>query len=300
MNCASAKQIPIPRLLQTLGVTQVLEKGSSIWYHSPCSPSGDKTPSLQVSLDGYMFTDWSTGRSGNIIDLAMAIRGTNSVSEALEFIASLTGEARPSLSSSIRTSHSVSTQNVRKPQKPRIEIIETSPLHSPALLDYVSRRNIPATIAMRYCSEVLFRVAGQKRMAPYYAIGFQNNSGGFELRNAFAKMATAPKDITTIGNVNSGYALVFEGCFDFLTAAALGIFDCQHSYAIVLNTTSLLNRAFDSLTGAASVECYLDNDDAGRRATRTIMETKIGIVTDCSSFYQHYKDLNEYWCSVRS
>ncbi len=300
MNCASAKLIPIPSLLHTLGVTQAFQKGASIWYHSPCSLSGDKNPSLQVSLDGYMFTDWSTGLSGNIIDLAMAIKGTNSVSEALEFIASLTGEAKPPLSSFLRTSYGIGTQDVRKPQKPRIEIIETTPLHSPALLNYVARRNIPMPIAMRYCSEVLFKVAGQKRMAPYYAIGFQNDSGGFELRNAFVKMATAPKDITTIGNMNSGHGLVFEGCFDFLTAATLGIFDRQHTYAIVLNTTSLLHRAFDSLIGAASVECYLDNDDAGRRATRTIMETKIGIVTDCSSFYQHYKDLNEYWCSVRS
>lgn len=296
MNCLHAKKIPIPLLLEKQGILPVTRNASGTWYHSPWSLSGDRRPSLQVSPDGRMFKDWSSGAQGNIIDLAMALQGTSSVSRALEFIDELVGNMGTVPTSPPPKRGATNTHY----EKSKIEIVETSPIHSPALLAYVGRRNIPATIAMRYCSEVLFKVAGQKRMAPYYAIGFQNDSGGFELRNAFAKMATAPKDITTIGNMNSGYALVFEGCFDFLTAAALGIFDCQHSYAIVLNTTSLLHRAFDSLTGAASVECYLDNDDAGRRATRTIMETKIGIVTDCSSFYQHYKDLNEYWCSVRS
>lgn len=296
MNCSAAKLIPIQLLLKALGIMPAHEKASGSWYPSPWSTSGDRRPSLQVSPDGRMFKDWSSGAQGNIIDLAMALQGTSSVSRALEFIEELVGNM-----GTVPTSPPPKrgTTNAHY-EKSKIEIVETSPIHSPALLDYVGRRNIPEPIAMRYCSEVLFKVAGQKRMAPYYAIGFQNDSGGFELRNAFVKMATAPKDITTIGNMNSGHGLVFEGCFDFLTAATLGIFDRQHTYAIVLNTTSLLHRAFDSLTGAASVECYLDNDDAGRRATRTIMETKIGIATDCSSFYQHYKDLNEYWCSVRS
>lgn len=294
MNCASAKQIPIPRLLQNLGVTQVLEKGSSIWYHSPCSPSGDKTPSLQVSLDGYMFTDWSTGRSGNIIDLAMAIRGTNSVSEALEFIASLTGEARPSLSSSIRTSHSVGTQNVRKSQKPRIEIIDTSPLHSPALIDYVSRRNIPAPIAMRYCSEVTFKVAGQKRKAPYFAIGFPNDSGGYELRNAYVKLATAPKDITTIGDISHGQAYVFEGFFDFLSAIVLNIFDTRKAFAVILNSTSLHKRAIKHLDIASNIICLLDHDDAGRSATHAIIDKFPSRATDHSYIYQRNNDINDF------
>lgn len=295
MNCNTAKQIPIPLLLEKQGILPVTRNASGSWYHSPWSPSGDRRPSLQVSPDGRMFKDWSSGTQGNIIDLAMALQGTSSVSRALEFIDELVGNMGTVPTSPPPKRGATNTLY----EKSKIEIVEISPIHSPALLDYVGRRNIPAPIAMRYCSEVLFKVAGQKRMAPYYAIGFQNDSGGFELRNPFVKMATAPKDITTIGNMNSGHGLVFEGCFDFLTAATLGIFDRQHTYAIVLNSTSLLQRALDGLTGAVSVECYLDHDETGRRATKTILEHMIDIASDCSSFYQHYKDLNEYRCSVR-
>ena len=293
MNCTSAKQIPIPRLLESQGILPVCQNASGIWYHSPWSLNGDHKPSLQVSHDGFKYNDWSTGRGGTIIDLAQAIIGSNSVSQALAFIDGLGFAREVPIPSSYLRPVPTSTQ-----KKPRIDIIATSPLHSPALLEYITTRNIPLPIAMQYCTEVQYRIAGQKRTAPYYAIGFKNNSGGFELRNARVKMASSPKDITTLGNTSSGQAYVFEGCFDCLSAMALDIFDPLEAFAVVLNSTSLIQRAIDCCKGAASACCYLDNDDAGRRATQRFLDQMPDIAADCSSLYPHSKDLNEYLCET--
>lgn len=297
MNCSNAKKIPIPLLLEKQGVLPVSRNASGIWYHSPWSPSGDRRPSLQVSPDGRMFKDWSSGQQGNIIDLAMFVRGTNSVSQALDFMDKLVGNmgAAPTSPAPERDA------TIAHHKKSKIEIVETSPLHSPALLDYFCNRHISVTVAMQYCSEVKYRMAGQKRVEPFFAIGFKNDSGGYELRNAFTKLATSPKDITTLGDTKSGHALVFEGCFDFLSAVVLGIFLPNESFAVVLNSTSLVQRAIERLAGAMSVRCYFDNDDAGKRATDFITNSlPTGIAIDCSSFYQQNKDVNEYLIESRT
>lgn len=297
MNCSSAKQIPIPLLLEKQGILPVTRNASGTWYHSPWSPSGDRRPSLQVSPDGRMFKDWSSGVQGNIIDLAMAVQGTSSVSRALDFMDKLVGNMGTFLTSPALERDATNGRH----KKSQIEIVETTSIHSPALLDYLSRRNIPVTVAMQYCSEVKYRMAGQKRAAPFFAVGFRNDSGGYELRNAFAKLANSPKDITTLGDTKCGHALVFEGCFDFLSAVVLGIFLPNESFAVVLNSTSLVQRAIERLAGATSVKCYLDNDDAGKRATDFITNSlPTGIAINSSSIYQPNKDLNEYLIGSRT
>lgn len=289
MNCSTAKQIPIPLLLEKQGILPATRNASGTWYHSPWSPSGDRRPSLQVSPDGRMFKDWSSGQQGNIIDLAMFVRGTNSVSQALDFLDKLVGNMGAVPTSPAPERDATNAHN----KKSKIEIVETSPLHSPALLDYFCKRHISVAVAMQYCSEVNYRMAGQKRVAPFFAIGFKNDSGGYELRSAYTKLATSPKDITTLGDTKCGHALVFEGCFDFLSAVELGIFAPHDSFAIVLNSTSLVHRAIDRLAGAETIKCYLDHDDAGIRATHIIAHSfPAGIVIDSSS-YQH-KDLNDF------
>lgn len=296
MNCSNAKKIPIPLLLEKQGVLPVSRNASGIWYHSPWSPSGDRRPSLQVSPDGRMFHDWATGAQGTIIDLAMAVLGTNSVSLALDFMGGLVGNMGTVLTSPAPERDATNEHH----KKSQIEIVETSPLHSPALLNYLSKRHIPVTVAMQYCSEVKYRMAGQKRVEPFFAIGFKNDSGGYELRNAFVKLANSPKDITTLGDTKSGHAFVFEGGFDFLSAVVLGIYAPNNSFAVVLNSTSLVHRAIDRLAGAMSVNCFLDNDDAGKRATDFITSSlPTGIAIDSSSFYQQ-KDLNEYLIGSRN
>jgi hypothetical protein len=92
-------------------------------------------------------------------------------------------------------------------------VIATKPLTNPALCRYVNARKIPLEIAKQYCKEVDFELYNKK----YSAIGFENTSGGFELRNEHFKGSTSPKDVTQISTAEAKDISVFEDFFSFLS-----------------------------------------------------------------------------------
>ncbi len=286
MNCAQAKTIPIPTLLASLGMTPLRYDSRGSFYRSPWSPNGDHHPSLQVSPDGHAFHDWSSGRSGSIIDLALQLDGVKSVSDALRVIE---GVAPANLT------HSPIKPSADKKRKDSAIVIDNvTALRSMRLLGYLWGRGIHREVAAEYCREVHYHLSGRPDK-PYYAIGWHNDSGGYELRNAFVKLASAPKDITTVTDLAECPYFVFEGFVDFLSAIEIGLLPSHTPSwnAIVMNSTALLDTTIAALSNASQVYCLLDHDDAGRRATHAIMEA-FPTATDYSSFYAASKDLNDY------
>ena len=78
----------------------------------------------------------------------------------------------------------------------------------------------------------------------------------------------------------------------YLSARVLGIGGGEDH--LVLNSVSNVARAYRHLDGYGRVQCFLDNDEAGRR-TLEALRTRYGErVSDCSSIYGGCKDLNEY------
>lgn len=57
----------------------------------------------------------------------------------------------------------------------------------------------------------------------YFAIGFKNKSGGYEVRNLFFKGCMSPKDITHIRQQGEPRytCYVFEGMMDYLSFLSL-------------------------------------------------------------------------------
>lgn len=142
----------------------------------------------------------------------------------------------------------------------------------------------------------------------YFAIGFKNKSDGYEVRNRFFKGCMSPKDITHIRQQGEPRytCYVFEGMMDYLSFLSLRLqkfpscpsLDAQDY--VILNSTSNVDKAIDTLHGYERISCLLDNDDAGRKATFAI-ETALGYrVRDASHLYSEYKDLNDYLCGVKS
>ncbi|MCK7557559.1 toprim domain-containing protein [Chitinophaga sedimenti] len=131
----------------------------------------------------------------------------------------------------------------------------------------------------------------------YYAIGFENDKGGFELRNAQIKLSNSPK-ATTFIPVDSPALRVFEGCFDFLTFKMLQErFDLSPSNFLILNTVAFLRESLPLIRQYSSVTLYLDHDAAGRRATEQVIQEHPA-ACDGSAFYDGAKDLNEWFVSV--
>ena len=91
--------------------------------------------------------------------------------------------------------------------------------------------------------EVRFALAGKT----CYALGFKNDSGGYELRNKNFKGSGSPKDIRFIENGSNTLA-VFEGFFDFLSYRSLYYKQQGHlGNFLVLNSASFFEKSLQKL-----------------------------------------------------
>ena len=63
--------------------------------------------------------------------------------------------------------------------------------------------------------------------------------------------------------------------------------------SIMLNSLTLLPKLISSLHAYTMIESFLDNDEAGDRATKQHIDTGLSI-KDMRACYAPYKDVNEY------
>ena len=66
---------------------------------------------------------------------------------------------------------------------------------------------------------------------------------------------------------------------------------------LVLNSVTNIHKAAKRLSRYDSVQCFLDNDEAGRNAYLQLSKELGKTVTDASTLYNGFKDLNEYLCA---
>ena len=63
--------------------------------------------------------------------------------------------------------------------------------------------------------------------------------------------------------------------------------------SIILNSHTLLPKLIPTLHPYPIIECFLDNDEAGDRATKQLFNAGLP-VKDMRACYAPYKDINEY------
>ena len=291
MNTNEAKQIRIEEYLHSLGYSPVRRQGGSLWYKSPFR--NEQEPSFKVNTERNLWYDFGAGRGGNIIALAQELYASDSLPYLLERIAEQAPGVRP-------VSFSFGGQPVSKPSFQQLEAV---PLSSPALLSYLRQRGINTELAKRECREVRYLTDGK----PYFAIGFPNRSGGYEIRNKFFKGCIAPKDITHIRQEQpKETCYLFEGFMDYLSFLTLRLERCPERPEldgqdyIVLNSTSNLSKAIQPLGGYGHVHCFLDNDRAGMEAVRELQKEYGLRIRDVLYIYGGYNDLNDFLCGKRS
>jgi hypothetical protein len=202
------------------------------------------------------------------------------------------GKAMQLLEQRIAGSASFSFQRERDFQpenrnKRTITICNTCVLTNPGLLGYLRERSINIEIAKLHCQEVHYSVNGK----PYFAVGFKNDTGGYELRNKYFKGCTS-KDITTV-KAGSNTCQLFEGFMDYLSFLTMRNWQQSKADVIVLNSLSNLVKVKNIQTTYGSIATFLDNDEAGKRAVQELKSCYRN-VTDQSGFYAKHKDLNDY------
>jgi DNA primase len=255
----------------------------------------ERTASFSVNYRENVWYDHGIGAGGSIIDLVAQMEGC-SIGEAIRrleneaFGSGSAGIGVGALSFSSHRDIPLSAWQT-EPEKPSIEIVSVEELKHPALVEYLSSRGIDPTMARKYCNEVRYRIGGRD----YFAIGFRNDAGGWELRNRNFKGSSTPKSITTINN-DSDTVMVFEGFIDFLSYLSLKQNPSPTIDTTVLNSVTNLRRAIPFLKSHRTIHAFLDNDEAGRKALDSLRESLPGSeVVDQSPFYRNHKDLNDYW-----
>jgi len=296
LTCGQAKKIDLVDYLTVLGYSPQKIRNSDYWYLSPLRD--EKTASFKVDRKLNVWYDHAEGIGGDLIDF-----GTRyfkcSVRDLLKNLSQNPDQSfsfhQPLFANS---SHSI-PQSFAGEKKEELEskivISETRQIADKSLLRYLELRNIPLNIAHNFCREVDFLLYGKQ----YRAIGFQNNSGGYELRSADFKGSGSPKGVTFFDN-NSTQIAVFEGFFNFLSFQSIASKkDGSLTNLLVLNSLSFFERSRHLMEKYEKINLYLDRDKAGLKFTQQALKWNESKYRDQSSLYQDYKDLND-WSMDRS
>jgi len=278
----NVKNISIKEFLAEQGILPKQERSSYGLYLSPFRE--EHTPSFKVDYVQNLWYDFGTGDGGSIVDLVMKLNGCSFQEVITDVNQYVSTTARQANGFSFHRNGSLNGEPLRT-------ILNILPITHPKLVVWVRERGIELELANRYCKEIHYR----NRDKDYFSVGFRNDKGGYELNNRPGfKSCIPPKDITTIRN-NKDVCLVFEGFWDFLSYLTIQKIEKTKYDVAVLNSTTNLQKAMDFLKSHREVYTYLDNDEAGQKATESIRSAH-STVHNRSTKYAGYKDLNDYLC----
>lgn len=270
------KCLSIRDYLSRWGIQPARENTRCGFYLSPFR--AEHTSSFKVDYAQNLWCDFGTGEGGSIIDLVMRMENC----DFMQAVQSLDNGEIKTTASTIPVP--------AMPTAPALRILSDAPLRHPALVSYLQSRGIDPATASTYCREVRYAVGGKT----FFAVGFRNDAGGWELRSEHFKGGSSPKHITTIDN-RSDTVIAFEGFMDFLSYLTLKIPQPLRIDAAVLNSVVNLPKAMPFLERHRVVHTFFDNDEAGRRATTQVQQLAPAVeAVDQSPLYRRHNDLNEY------
>ena len=276
MNCKQFNTIPLEEVLVSLEHLPTKQNEKEAWFLNPFST--ENHASFKLDKRNNVWYLHSEGIGGNNIDFMIKYLNA-SVKKVLEW-------AEKQNFSSFQQQFDVHSQN----SKPNYHITEIKELQNENLKIYLQQRGLSPTV-YSLVKEVHFAI-GEKKL---YAIGFENLSGGWELRNQFYKGSLLKKDISVV-NLNNNLeknknVVVFEGFIDALSFVEMKPF--YKGDLLVMNSVSLLNKTKEYLKNYSEFHLFLDNDKAGENCKTSILKS-FPEAKNHSEIYALHKDLNDY------
>ena len=293
MNIETAKRISIVSILQNLNIKAERESPNDAWYLSPIRK--ENTPSFIVYKRKNRWYDYGAALGGDILDFACAYLGhigkPHTAHDGLCWLDQIIG-----LNSKIPTL--IVEQEQKKPTK--LKFVSAVAIKNRSLLRLLEDRGISLNTGKKYLKEV--RYLNTQTNTHMFALGFQNDEDGYELRSSIFKGSLKKKYLTFIRGSNEIQTSIhiFEGLFDFLAAieihgAVLEKYDC-----IILNSISFVDTslAYISSMDYQFVHTYMDNDDAGILAQEkyaAFIASEPGLKhIPMNKVYEGYKDVNAW------
>ena len=279
MNCNQFNSIKLEEVLVSLGHHPTKQNEKEAWYLNPFST--EIQAFFKLNKRNNVWYLHSEGIGENNIDF-MKKYLKSSVKEVLEW-------TEKQNFSSFQPQNVIQKQNSLNQN---YQITEIKELQNENLKKYLHQRGL-SQIIYPLIKEVHFTI-GEKNL---YTIGFENRSGGWELRNSFYKGSLLKKDISLI-NLNNQTenknVAVFEGFTDALSFVEMKPF--FNGDLLVMNSVSLLNRTKEYLKNYSEINLFLDNDKAGETCKNSILKS-FPEAKDHSEIYTLHKDLNDYLLS---
>ena len=283
LSCAEAKEIDLIKFLNLLGHLPKKIKGNDYWFLSPFR--NEKNPSFKVNRKFNVWYDHGMGKGGNMIDFGILFYKI-SVTELLEKLEQNNFFFHQHIGNI--------SKNENAGEKEKIKVVNVRQgITFLAITKYLQTRKIPVRIADAFCKEVDFRLYNKI----HTAIGFKNNTGGYELRNEYFKGSSSPKDLTLLTVNPSKKVLIFEGFFNFLSWQAMHqkniLLPKLQPNFLVLNSLSFFEKAKEIMEKYPSIHLYLDRDNSGMKITKEALSISNKYI-DESYKYKNHKDLNEF------
>ncbi|WPU95759.1 toprim domain-containing protein [Mucilaginibacter sabulilitoris] len=283
--------ISLVELLARLGYEPFKKSGKELMYFSMLR-SAENTPSLCVNEELGVWYDHGTGKGGTMIEFAKAYWQGLSFVEILDRI-------RQAADLSIDNASRKTSPERNRDQRPRAPVKIPHYLveqvkdlgNNPAITAYLQYRNI-WHVAGNQLKEVYYYVEDEKKnRKQFFAAGWQNENGGWEVRNKYFKGCLGRKGMSFIGTKDQRDLVLFEGYVNYLSWLT------EHQKKapkniLVLNSLSFLTAAIERSRHFEHVEVYFDHDPAGIQATEKLLKT-LPHATDQSGIYQQYNDYNE-------
>jgi DNA primase len=307
MTIDEIKSVSIYNWMKENGYGDGAKKGKNIFYCSPLR--SEATPSFVVNTDKNLWHDFGTGKGGNLINLVEQLNLTWTEHQVLGYLEQqikklgllFNEDYNARLEEEEKKRQWIEGKKAENEEKLNQETVVEMiiPLSHPRLRDYVLQRRIDYNIAQRYCKEVHYSLRGKS----YFAIAFENISNGMEARNKFNKRCIGKKSISVVHPTGTQQkeCCIFEGFFDMLTYMTLetwmpdiGVSVGKPCDLFVLNGVGEVKLLLPYLKDYDSIHCYLDNDEAGRATTKTIMAYYPDMAIDESYRYKDYGDLNDF------
>jgi hypothetical protein len=295
ISISEAKQIDMVNFLKTLGHTPKKIRNNDHWFLSPLRE--EKTPSFKVNRQLNVWYDHGTGEGGNLIDFGIRYFKC-SVTELLQ---KLPLQQSPGFSFHPHSFQPAGEKKKTSHEAGKIRIISNREISNHELQEYLNTRQIPLTIASQFCEEVSFELYHKKHIA----IGFKNDSGGYELRNQYFKGSSTPKEPRLILQNDSKDLAVFEGFFSFLSFQTIQQSELKdlidlptiQADALVLNSVSFFEKSRERMEQYSNIHLFLDRDRMGIKCTQQALQWS-SKYKDQSRHYQRFKDLND--CLIKS
>jgi hypothetical protein len=290
INCEQANQIDLVEYLEKLDHLPKKIRNNDYWYLSPLRD--EKEPSFKVNRQFNIWYDHGLGKGGNVVDFGILYFNC----PVKEFLLKLGGEKGMNYSPRIKSLGNCETSSSEQ----KITIIANREIAHGSIVAYLRCRQIPLDVARKFCEEVDFELNGKS----YFAVGFKNSSGGYELRNQYFKGSSSPKDVTFFEN-GSKEISVFEGFFSFLSFQTHqlqhknflpNLPKLQTNY-LILNSLSFFERSRAIMEAHQKIHLFLDCDNAGLACKQKALQWSDKYI-DHSHHYSRYKDLNE--CLVKT